>query len=95
LRAVTLFFAVRLVVHAVYWDRHQDMALEPWMTIGQVAQSYRVERDALAAAVGVDPALRERLTIAEIAARDGRSVEAVATDLRAAIATERQEAAGP
>jgi hypothetical protein len=47
--AVTLFFAVRLVVHAVYWDRHQDMALEPWMTIGQIAQSYRIERDALAA----------------------------------------------
>jgi hypothetical protein len=51
---VTLFFAVRLVVHAVYWSQHRDAELAGWMTIGYVAQSYHIERDDLARAVGLE-----------------------------------------
>jgi hypothetical protein len=86
---VTAFFAVRLGMHAVYWNQHRDMPIEPWMTIGQVAQSYRVERDDLARAVWVEAGRRDRLTLAQIAGRTGRSVDEVEADLRAAIAAQR------
>jgi hypothetical protein len=92
---VTAFFAVRLGMHAVYWNQHRDMPIEPWMTIGQVAQSYRVERDDLARAVGVEAGRRDRLTLAQIAGRTGRSVDEVEADLRAAIAAQRDAERAP
>ena len=88
---VTLFFAVRLVVHAVYWSQHRDAELADWMTIGYVAQSYDVERDDLARAVGLEPGSGLRLTIAEIARRTGRSVDEIETALLSAIQAERAE----
>ena len=88
---VTLFFAVRLVVHAVYWSQHRDAELAEWMTIGYVAQSYRVERDDLARAVGVEPGFGQRLTIAEIAERTHQSVNEVEEALLAVIRARRAE----
>ena len=84
-----LFFAVRLVVHAVYWSQHRDAELAEWMTIGYVAQSYHIERDDLARAVGLEPGSGRRLTIAEIARRTGQSVDEVETALLSAIQAER------
>ena len=86
---VTLFFAVRLVVHAVYWSQHRDAELAEWMTIGYVAQSYHIERDDLARAVGLEPGSGRRLTLAEIARRTGQSVDEVETALLSAIQAER------
>ena len=86
---VTLFFAVRLVVHAVYWSQHRDAELAGWMTIGYVAQSYHIERDDLARAVGLEPGSGRRLTIAEIARRTDQSVDEVETVLLSAIQAER------
>ena len=37
--------------------KHRDAELAEWMTIGYVAQSYHIERDDLARAVGLEPAL--------------------------------------
>ena len=88
---VTVFFAVRLVVHAVYWSRHRDAELAEWMTIGYVAQSYRVERDDLARAVGVEPGSGQRLTIAGIAERTDQSVNEVEAALLAVIRARRAE----
>jgi hypothetical protein len=93
--AVTLFFSFRIALHAVYWSQRRDMQIEPWMTIGQVAQSYEIERDELARAVGVEPGRRERLTLAQIAAQTGRSIDEVEEDLRAAIAAQRQGEGAP
>jgi len=86
---VTLFFAVRLVVHAVYWSQHRDAELAEWMTIGYVAQSYNIERDDLARAVGLEPGSGRRLTLAEIARRTGQSVDEIETALLSAIQAER------
>ena len=86
---VTLFFAVRLVVHAVYWSQHRDAELSGWMTIGYVAQSYHIARDDLALAVGLEPGSGRRLTIAEIARRTDQSVGEVETALLSAIQVER------
>jgi hypothetical protein len=90
---VTLFFAVRLVVHAVYWSQHRDADLAEWMTIGYVAQSYHIERDDLARAVGLEPGSGRRLTIAEIARRTDQSVDKVETALLSAIQAERAKGA--
>jgi hypothetical protein len=90
---VTLFFAVRLVVHAIYWSQHRDADLAEWMTIGYVAQSYHIERDDLARAVGLEPGSGRRLTIAEIARRTDQSVDEVETVLLSAIQAERAKGA--
>ena len=90
---VTVFFGVRLVVHAVSWSGHRDAKLAGWMTIGYVAQSYGVERDDLARAVGVEPGFGQRLTIAEIAERTHQSVNEVEEALLAVIRVKRAEAA--
>jgi hypothetical protein len=88
---VTVFFGVRLVVHAVYWSEHRDAELAEWMTIGYVARSYRVERDDLARAAGVEPGFGRRLTIAEIAERTHQSVSEVEEALLAVIRAQRSE----
>jgi hypothetical protein len=88
---VTLFFAVRLVVHAAYWSGHRDAELAEWMTIGYVAQSYGVGRDDLARAMGVEPGFGQRLNIAGIAERTHQSVNEVEEALLAAIRAPRAE----
>lgn len=88
---VTSFFGFRLIVHAVYWSEHHDAELADWMTIGYVAQSYGVERNDLALAVGVEPGFGQRLTIAEIAERTGRSVGEIEAALLAAIRAQRAD----
>jgi hypothetical protein len=41
--ALTLFFAVRFVVQAVYWSSHQEEPVQPWMTVGYVARSWGLD----------------------------------------------------
>jgi hypothetical protein len=69
--ALTLFFAGRAAVFAVYWSQHRD--------------------EAIAAALGLSPEEGEgrRLTLAEIAADRGVSVETLAAEIEAVIATHR------
>lgn len=88
--ALTLFFAGRFAIRTVYWSQHQDVALAEWMTIGFVAQSYRVDRTDLLEALDIAaPEQRPRLTIAEIATLTGRPVEAVEVAILDAIAAVR------
>lgn len=63
------------------------------MTVGYVARSYDVDRDGLAAALGLDPDHPGRLSLAQIAARSGRTLPEVEADLRTAIALARGEPA--
>lgn len=84
---VTLFFGVRLVRHALFWE--PDMPLQGWMTIGQIAHSYDVPREDLAAALGLEPGIYRRLTVDEIARQTGRTVPEVEEALLEAIAKSR------
>lgn len=86
---LTVVFAVRLTFRVVYWSQHQEAMLEGWMTVGYVARSYGVERDALAAAVGVGAG--ERVTLDEIARRSGRPLPEVEASILAAIARARSD----
>ncbi len=72
-----LFFAGRLVLSLVYWNdaRHIEQPLEPWMTIGYVARSYRVDRAELADAVPFEVRRGERETLQQLADHQNISLE--------------------
>jgi len=79
-------FVVRTVRHAVYWSRHRDETIRPWMSVGYVAHSYRVPPDVLYRAINLNPLPRDRRPLRIIAAEQNRPVGAVTADLEKAIA---------
>ncbi|MGP1355012.1 hypothetical protein [Roseicyclus sp.] len=87
--AVAAFFAVRLIVFAVYWSdpAHRAQPLEGWMTPGYVAHSYGIGREDLRAALGLAPG--DRATLEEIAAARGVDLAVVLAEVEAAIAGSR------
>jgi len=89
--ALTLFFAGRAAVFAVYWSQHRDEAIAGWMTPGYIAHSWQLPPEVMGAALGLSPEEGEgrRLTLAEIAADRGVSVETLAAEIEAVIATHR------
>lgn len=87
--AVTLYFAGRFLVFAVYWAGHKDMPVEPWMTPGYAARSWGLDPRALDALLGL-PAPEEKghpQPLTEIARDRGVPVEQLVAEVTAAIAT--------
>lgn len=91
----TALSATRFVAHAIYWSQHRDEPIGAWMTIGYVANSYGVDIAPLRQAVGLLPNERDRRTLAEIAAAQGRSFETLRLVLVEAIAAARAGQAQP
>jgi len=91
--SLTAFFLVRTVVFTLHWadPAHQEQTIEGWMPIRYVARSWRVPPEVLTEALDLAAADRPRLTVAEIAAERGESVEEIASSLRAAIADHRAD----
>jgi hypothetical protein len=87
--ALTLFLAFRTVFSFVYWSSHRDASIEGWMTIGYVAQSWDVPREALAEALDLVPGQNHHLTLDELAAMRGVEVSEIEAELQAAIEAER------
>jgi hypothetical protein len=83
----TGLFAVRTVRRAVYWHRHQDEAIRPWMSLGYIAHSYGVPPWVLYQALGLPPKVGgpDRRPIREIAREQHRSVDEVIGILQDAI----------
>ncbi len=95
--AVTLFFAVRFALWVLYWNdpAHRNQPLEDWMTIGYIAHSYDVPRDALIDALHLKPPEKgKRPTIESIAADRGQTPEAFEAEIQAAIERLREEGTG-
>ncbi len=86
--ALTLFFAVRLVVFSVYWmhPAQQDRAPEGWMTPGYVARSWDVPRAALRGALDLPEAAGRPPTLAEIARDRGQPLPDLLEEVAAALA---------
>jgi hypothetical protein len=86
--AVTLFFAGRFTVYTVYWATHQEVPVEPWMTVGYVARSWGLEPRALDAAAGtpVPDVKGHPQTLEEIARDRGVPVADVIVEVEAAVA---------
>ena len=81
---LTLVFGLRLGHTVLHWPERRELAVQGWMTVGFVAHAWDLERDRLAAALGV--AEGERPTLDAIAARSGRTRAEVAAVVERAIA---------
>lgn len=79
---VAVFFTLRFVVHAVYWQRVHDTdpMLEPWMTPRYIAKAWDVPPEALNDILIPGDTTR-RPTLAEIARTQGRTVEDLITEV--------------
>lgn len=85
--ALSIFLAGRIVLRAVYWAQHAELAVEGWMTPGYVARSWGLEPRALAAAAGLPlPERGAAQTLAQIARDRGVPVAEVIAEAEAAIA---------
>ncbi|RCW28002.1 hypothetical protein DFR48_10110 [Ciceribacter lividus] len=91
--ALALFFAARFAFYVVYWNapEHRNQPIETWMTIGYIARSYDLPREALADALGVGPLGTGRRPTVEQLARDrGMSPEEFRAEIERAIAKLRE-----
>lgn len=86
--ALTLFFAVRFVGHAVYWANHENEVVQPWMTVGYVARSWGLDGREIDALAGLPlPEVKGHpQTLAEIAADRGVPVAEVIAEVEAVVA---------
>lgn len=91
--AVTLFFGGRFVAYSVYWATHQEVPVEPWMTVGYVARSWGLDPRDLDAAAGLPlPEVKGRpQPLSEIAADRGVPVAELIAEVEAAVRTLRAE----
>ena len=91
--SLTSFFLVRTVIFTLHWANpaHQEQTIEGWMPIRYIARSWNVPPEVLTEALDLETGERPRLTVAEIAAERGESVDAIAASLRAAILDHRAD----
>ncbi len=92
--ALTLFFGARTATRYVYWTAHREEPVQSWMTIGYIAKSWSVERNAVFEAAGIDPLSRDRRTLARIARERGESVDDLIARIERAVADARAQANG-
>lgn len=84
----TTYHAVRSVRAYLFWHKHADEPIQPWMSIGFVAHAYHVPPPALHDALGLPPAHDHR-SLGRIAAAKGVAYATLRTQLYAAIAQAR------
>ena len=81
---LTINFAIRALNHGRRLRAQPDEPIQGWMNIGYVAHSYHVPPDVIHQALGLPPK-PDRRPLARIAKAQGRSTDAVITDIMAAI----------
>jgi hypothetical protein len=89
--ALTAYFAVRLAASWIYWNdpAHRDVEIAGWMTPRYVAHSWRLPPELVADALDLERRAGRPLTLADIAAERGLTVEELAARLEAAAAAHR------
>ena len=89
--AVTLFFAVRFVLFALYWadPAHQNEPVAGWMTLGYVEKSWDLPPRSLAGPLRMGPPDKSRgpKSIAEYASERGVPVSQFVAEVQAAVKT--------
>lgn len=84
--ALTLFFAVRFVVGAVYWAQHREEPIRGWMTVGYIGKSWDLDPRVIDAEAGFPPPQGHPFTLEEIARQRGIPVADVIAQAEAAVA---------
>ena len=90
--ALTILFTIRTIIFTIYWANpdHTDQAIEPWMTPRYLAYSWDLPPEEVAAALGVPLSSSRRVSLAEIAAQTGVSLDELQIRIRAAAAAYRE-----
>ncbi len=85
--ALTLFFAGQFVARAIYWSdpAHHNQQVEPWMTVGYIGRSWRLDPREIDAEAGLPPPQGHPLTLDEIARQRGVPVAGIIAEVEAAI----------
>lgn len=86
--AVTLFFAVRVVLFTIFWSdpAHRDQPIDGWMSPGFVSHSWHVPPEVIGQALELPPPDDRHLSLDEIAEQRGVPVASLIDSLDAAIA---------
>ena len=87
---LTLSFAMRAVHHARVLRTRPDEPIQPWMNIGYIAHSYHVRPNVIHQALGLPADRPDRRPLRLIAEAQGRSTDALITDIMAAIRRDRE-----
>ncbi len=84
--AITLFFLIRTVAFTVYWadPAHRDQRIEPWMTFRYVANSWDLPPEVMIEALDYEPRNGRSMTLGELAAARGETVEELTERIKAA-----------
>jgi hypothetical protein len=90
--ALTLFFAVRFAVGAIYWAQHRQEPISGWMTVGYIGRSWQLDPREIDAVAGFPLPQGHPLTLEEIARQRGVPVAEIIAQAEAAVA--KLQAAG-
>ena len=93
--SLSLFFAGRLVWSAVYWAGHRQEAVQPWMTVGYIGRSWRLDPREIDARAGLPLPEGKPLTLQEIADARGVAVETIIAEVERVIAKMQAAAKAP
>lgn len=83
---VTLFFGVRFVMHAVYWEAHTREPVAGWMTVGYVGKSWNINPRKIDELAGLPQPDGHPMTLNEIAEERGVPVADIIAEVEAAVA---------
>ena len=85
-------FGVRTVGFWVYWQNpdHREQPIEAWMPPRYVGMSYGIPPEILGPLLGLQPGEDRHLTMGEIAAARGQSLEDLAAEIKAAADAARE-----
>ena len=90
---LTLFFAGRFVIGAVYWAQHQQEPIRGWMTVGYIGKSWNLDPREIDAVAGFPLPQGHPLTLEEIARQRNAPVADIIAQAEAAVA--KLQAADP
>lgn len=85
--ALTLFFAGQFIQRAIYWSdpAHHNQQVEPWMTVGYIAQSWDLHGPDIDKEAGLPLPKGHPLTLQQIATDRGVPVTDIIAEVQAAI----------
>lgn len=85
---LTLFFAVRMAVFALYWadPAHRNQPIEGWMTPRYLVHSYDLPPELVREVLDLEGEPRKRRTLAGIARESGLTLEEIERRIRRAAA---------
>lgn len=89
---LTLFFAVRVTVQAIYWrdPAHHDLPIQGWMPLGYVGRTWNVPREVMIGIAQVSPADTSRRSLEMIARDEGVPLDAFIARIQDGIAAYRE-----